>query len=71
MTKLIYCGRVNKNNFQLIFQIDISIFEPQGITELEAEGTFITNDLQNVIKKTFSDKKVQCLMPSIIYLLWL
>uniref|UniRef100_A0A8B9UXD2 Inter-alpha-trypsin inhibitor heavy chain H3 n=1 Tax=Anas zonorhyncha TaxID=75864 RepID=A0A8B9UXD2_9AVES len=39
------------------FEIDISIFEPQGITELEAEGTFITNDLQNVIKKTFSDKK--------------
>uniref|UniRef100_A0A8B9D438 Inter-alpha-trypsin inhibitor heavy chain H3 n=1 Tax=Anser cygnoides TaxID=8845 RepID=A0A8B9D438_ANSCY len=39
------------------FEIDVSIFEPQGITELEAEGTFITNDLQNVIKKTFSDKK--------------
>ncbi|XP_035193185.1 inter-alpha-trypsin inhibitor heavy chain H3 isoform X2 [Oxyura jamaicensis] len=39
------------------FEIDVNIFEPQGITELEAEGTFITNDLQNVIKKTFSDKK--------------
>ncbi|XP_035402498.1 inter-alpha-trypsin inhibitor heavy chain H3-like [Cygnus atratus] len=39
------------------FEIDVSIFEPQGIAELEAEGTFITNDLQNVIKKTFSDKK--------------
>lgn len=45
-------------NFQLIFQIEVNIFEPQGITDLEAEGTFITNELQNVIKKTFSDKKV-------------
>ncbi|NXS62400.1 ITIH3 inhibitor, partial [Brachypteracias leptosomus] len=39
------------------FEIEVNIFEPQGITELEAEGTFITNDLQNVIKKTFSGKK--------------
>lgn len=45
-------------NFQLIFQIEVNIFEPQGITDLEAEGTFITNELQNIIKKTFSDKKV-------------
>lgn len=45
-------------NFQLIFQIEVNIFEPQGITELEAEGTFITNELQNTIKKTFSEKKV-------------
>ncbi|NXC43232.1 ITIH3 inhibitor, partial [Penelope pileata] len=39
------------------FEIEVNIFEPQGITELEAEGTFVTNDLQDVIKKTFSDKK--------------
>uniref|UniRef100_A0A8C8E569 Inter-alpha-trypsin inhibitor heavy chain H3 n=1 Tax=Otus sunia TaxID=257818 RepID=A0A8C8E569_9STRI len=39
------------------FEIEVNIFEPQGITELEAEGTFITNDLQNIIKKTFSEKK--------------
>ncbi|XP_068013782.1 inter-alpha-trypsin inhibitor heavy chain H3-like [Melanerpes formicivorus] len=39
------------------FEIEVDIFEPQGITELEAEGTFITNDLQNIIKKTFSGKK--------------
>ncbi|NXS76381.1 ITIH3 inhibitor, partial [Pandion haliaetus] len=39
------------------FEIEVAVFEPQGITELEAEGTFITNDLQNIIKKTFSDKK--------------
>ncbi|XP_059678979.1 inter-alpha-trypsin inhibitor heavy chain H3 isoform X1 [Gavia stellata] len=39
------------------FEIEVNIFEPQGITELEAEGTFITNDLQSIIKKTFSEKK--------------
>ncbi|XP_009706012.1 PREDICTED: inter-alpha-trypsin inhibitor heavy chain H3 [Cariama cristata] len=39
------------------FEIEVNIFEPQGITELEAEGTFITNDLQDTIKKTFSEKK--------------
>ncbi|NWW32938.1 ITIH3 inhibitor, partial [Panurus biarmicus] len=39
------------------FQIEVDLFEPQGITELEAEGTFITNELQNTIKKTFSGKK--------------
>ncbi|NWX45574.1 ITIH3 inhibitor, partial [Steatornis caripensis] len=39
------------------FEIEVNIFEPQGISELEAEGTFITNDLQNIIEKTFSEKK--------------
>ncbi|NWV81504.1 ITIH3 inhibitor, partial [Dasyornis broadbenti] len=39
------------------FEIEVDIFEPQGITELDAEGTFITNELQNTIKKTFSGKK--------------
>ncbi|NXK92291.1 ITIH3 inhibitor, partial [Formicarius rufipectus] len=39
------------------FEIEVNIFEPQGITELEAEGTFITNELQNTIKKTVSEKK--------------
>ncbi|RMC00022.1 hypothetical protein DUI87_23431 [Hirundo rustica rustica] len=39
------------------FEIEVDIFEPQGITELEAEGTFITNELQDTIKKTFSGKK--------------
>lgn len=52
-------------NFQLIFQIEVDIFEPQGISELEAEGTFITNELQNIVKKTFSEKKVQWLLHSI------
>lgn len=57
--------------FQLIFQIEVDIFEPQGITDLEAEGTFITNELQNTIKKTFSGKKVHWLLHSMIFLLWL
>ncbi|NXX18279.1 ITIH3 inhibitor, partial [Podargus strigoides] len=39
------------------FEIEVNIFEPQGISELEAEGIFFTNDLQNIVKKTFSDKK--------------
>ncbi|XP_062441900.1 inter-alpha-trypsin inhibitor heavy chain H3-like [Rhea pennata] len=39
------------------FEIEVNIFEPQGISELEAEGTFITNDLQSTIRKTFSGKK--------------
>ncbi|XP_061864084.1 inter-alpha-trypsin inhibitor heavy chain H3 isoform X2 [Colius striatus] len=39
------------------FEIEVNIFEPQGITDLEAEGTFITNELQNIIEKTFSEKK--------------
>ncbi|KAM6344525.1 LOW QUALITY PROTEIN: inter-alpha-trypsin inhibitor heavy chain H3-like [Alca torda] len=43
---------------QLVKDFEIgNIFEPQGISDLEAEGTFITNDLQNTIKKTFSEKK--------------
>ncbi|XP_010190016.1 PREDICTED: inter-alpha-trypsin inhibitor heavy chain H3-like, partial [Mesitornis unicolor] len=39
------------------FEIEVNIFEPQGITDLEVEGTFITNDLQDTIKKTLSEKK--------------
>ncbi|XP_067424211.1 inter-alpha-trypsin inhibitor heavy chain H3-like [Emydura macquarii macquarii] len=39
------------------FEIQVNIFEPQGISELEAQGTFITNDLSQVIKKSFSGKK--------------
>uniref|UniRef100_A0A8C0H184 Inter-alpha-trypsin inhibitor heavy chain 3 n=1 Tax=Chelonoidis abingdonii TaxID=106734 RepID=A0A8C0H184_CHEAB len=39
------------------FEIQVNIFEPQGISELEAQGSFITNDLSQVIKKSFSGKK--------------
>uniref|UniRef100_A0A8C8RJZ1 Inter-alpha-trypsin inhibitor heavy chain H3 n=1 Tax=Pelusios castaneus TaxID=367368 RepID=A0A8C8RJZ1_9SAUR len=39
------------------FEIQVNIFEPHGISELEAQGTFITNDLSQVVKKSFSGKK--------------
>ncbi|NWX97983.1 ITIH3 inhibitor, partial [Nothoprocta ornata] len=39
------------------FEIEVDIFEPQGISDLEAEGTFITNDLQDILRKTSSGKK--------------
>ncbi|XP_053325531.1 inter-alpha-trypsin inhibitor heavy chain H3-like [Spea bombifrons] len=39
------------------FQIEVDIYEPQGISFLEAAGTFITNDLLPVVKKSFSGKK--------------
>ncbi|XP_074861068.1 inter-alpha-trypsin inhibitor heavy chain H3-like [Carettochelys insculpta] len=39
------------------FEIEVNIFEPQGISELEAQGSFITNDLAQVVKKSFSGQK--------------
>ncbi|XP_050813719.1 inter-alpha-trypsin inhibitor heavy chain H3-like [Gopherus flavomarginatus] len=39
------------------FQIEVNIFEPQGIGELEAFGSFISNDLTQTIEKSFSGKK--------------
>uniref|UniRef100_A0A674JWK8 Inter-alpha-trypsin inhibitor heavy chain 3 n=1 Tax=Terrapene triunguis TaxID=2587831 RepID=A0A674JWK8_9SAUR len=39
------------------FQIEANIFEPQGISELEALGSFIKNDLTQTIEKSFSRKK--------------
>ncbi|KAM9324458.1 inter-alpha-trypsin inhibitor heavy chain H3-like [Gastrophryne carolinensis] len=39
------------------FQIEVNIYEPQGISFLNAEATFLTNDLLPAIHKTFSDKK--------------
>lgn len=41
------------------FQIDARIFEPQGISMLDAEASFITNDLlESALTKSFSGKKV-------------
>jgi hypothetical protein len=41
------------------FQIDAHIFEPQGISMLDAEASFITNDLLgSALTKSFSGKKV-------------
>ena len=41
------------------FQITADIFEPQGISTLDAEASFITNDLLgSALTKSFSGKKV-------------
>ncbi|MCP6497827.1 hypothetical protein NL476_28090, partial [Klebsiella pneumoniae] len=40
------------------FEIDAHIFEPQGISMLDAEASFITNDLLgSALTKSFSGKK--------------
>ncbi|XP_077308313.1 inter-alpha-trypsin inhibitor heavy chain H3-like isoform X1 [Lithobates pipiens] len=41
------------------FQITVDIHEPQGISFLDANASFITNDLQPAIKKTFAGEKGQ------------
>ena len=41
------------------FQIEADIYEPQGISTLDAEASFITNDLLgSALTKSFSGKKV-------------
>uniref|UniRef100_A0A803TB45 Inter-alpha-trypsin inhibitor heavy chain H3 n=1 Tax=Anolis carolinensis TaxID=28377 RepID=A0A803TB45_ANOCA len=49
--------KVNPKQLVNQFEIEANIFEPQGISSLEAEGSFITNDLLPVIHKSFSGKK--------------
>jgi len=49
--------KVNPKQLVNMFEIEANIFEPQGISELEVEGTFINNDLLPVVKKSFSGKK--------------
>ncbi|XP_023571502.1 inter-alpha-trypsin inhibitor heavy chain H1 isoform X2 [Octodon degus] len=40
------------------FEIDVDIFEPQGISKLDAQASFLTNELAvQTIKKSFSGKK--------------
>ncbi|XP_077308318.1 inter-alpha-trypsin inhibitor heavy chain H3-like [Lithobates pipiens] len=39
------------------FQIEVQIHEPQGISFLDANATFITNDLLPAVHKTFSAEK--------------
>ncbi|XP_032996621.1 inter-alpha-trypsin inhibitor heavy chain H4 [Lacerta agilis] len=39
------------------FQIDTHIFEPQGISALETESTFITNELNNALTKVQDETK--------------
>ncbi|XP_013916056.1 PREDICTED: inter-alpha-trypsin inhibitor heavy chain H3-like [Thamnophis sirtalis] len=51
--------KVNPKQLVKNFEIEVNIFEPQGISYLEAEGSFITNDLLPVLQKSFSGKKGQ------------
>lgn len=40
-------------------QIDVDIFEPQGISKLDAQASFLSEELAaQTIKKSFSGKKV-------------
>lgn len=40
-------------------QIDVDIFEPQGISRLDAQASFLSKELAaQTIKKSFSGKKV-------------
>nr|XP_060615868.1 inter-alpha-trypsin inhibitor heavy chain H4-like [Anolis sagrei ordinatus] len=39
------------------FQIDVHIFEPQGISFLETESTFMTNDLNDALTKVQNETK--------------
>ncbi|XP_032066898.1 inter-alpha-trypsin inhibitor heavy chain H3-like isoform X2 [Thamnophis elegans] len=49
--------KVNPKQLVNKFEIEANIFEPQGISELEVEGTFLSNELLPVVKKSFSGKK--------------
>uniref|UniRef100_A0A8C5SPX7 Inter-alpha-trypsin inhibitor heavy chain H3 n=1 Tax=Laticauda laticaudata TaxID=8630 RepID=A0A8C5SPX7_LATLA len=49
--------KVNPKQLVNNFEIEANIFEPQGISELEVEGTFLNNELLPVVKKSFSGKK--------------
>lgn len=42
----------------LCLQIVSNIFEPQGISYVDAHATFLTNDLLPLVEKTVTDKKV-------------
>lgn len=42
----------------LCLQIVSNIFEPQGISYVDAHATFLTNDLLTLVEKTVTDKKV-------------
>uniref|UniRef100_A0A8D0C8T0 Uncharacterized protein n=1 Tax=Salvator merianae TaxID=96440 RepID=A0A8D0C8T0_SALMN len=48
--------KVNPKQLVQQFEIKANIYVPQGINFLEAEGSFITNDLLPVVKKSFSGK---------------
>lgn len=47
-------------------QIDVDIFEPQGISKLDAQASFLSKEAAaQLIKKSFSGKKV-CGMAGVV-----
>ncbi|XP_055487773.1 inter-alpha-trypsin inhibitor heavy chain H3-like [Leucoraja erinacea] len=49
--------RVNPKQLVKSFQIDVHIFEPQGISFLDVNSTFQMNNLTSLVKKTLSGTK--------------
>uniref|UniRef100_A0A4W3HTL3 Inter-alpha-trypsin inhibitor heavy chain H3 n=1 Tax=Callorhinchus milii TaxID=7868 RepID=A0A4W3HTL3_CALMI len=49
--------RVKPEQLVQHFQIDVHLFEPQGIAFLDVNATFLTNDLMPIVKKTLTGKK--------------
>lgn len=47
-------------------QIVAEIFEPQGITFMDTNVTFMTNDLLPLVRKSVTDKKVKKLIKLLI-----
>jgi len=55
-------------------QIVVDIYEPNGIAFVDVNGTFITNELLPLVKKTVAEKKVRMKTlkqsPNIAGLIW-
>ncbi|GCC25549.1 hypothetical protein chiPu_0003960 [Chiloscyllium punctatum] len=49
--------RVKPEQFVKHFQIDVLIFEPQGIAFLNVDAKFLTNNLTSIVKKTLTATK--------------
>ncbi|XP_067319706.1 inter-alpha-trypsin inhibitor heavy chain H3-like isoform X2 [Anolis sagrei] len=49
--------KVNPKQLVNKFEIEANIFEPQGISDLEVEGTFLNNELLPLVQKSYSGKK--------------
>jgi len=55
-------------------QIVVDIYEPNGVAFVDVNGTFFTNELLPLVKKTVADKKVRMEIlkqsPNIAGLIW-
>lgn len=52
-------------DFFLCCQIDVHIFEPQGIQFLETDSTFMTNELTEALTKVQNETKVKQQLPEV------